>query len=228
MHRKNKNDLPYKKWKHSKTYRKKHKRYKKEMLTRNNRLAKKYPWLRQPDPKAWSFSDTPIFKKDNLYISLWDEVPQGWITAFGYLMCDEIEQALEKDNLQDKVYVEQAKEKYGGLRLYMSGNDESQHIISIYESISEHICCGCGRPHVPMLNIGWVSPYCKKCYNKYINCTKLYEEVASENKEHWKIPNELKWTRFGNNEKQIITEDISERVKKIEYIWNQRHPNDTV
>jgi len=232
MHR-NSEKLSYKRRNRSKTYRKKHKRYKKEISARNKRLITRYPWLRVIDNSCWKWSDIPVFRKDFQYINLWDDVPKGWINAFGYQLCDEIEQALEKDNLQNKVYIEQAKEKYGQLRIYMTGNDEIYNIISIYETISEHICCECGRPHSPMMNFSWISPYCKNCFEKIQRRNEYfykgeYEKYAPEDKKKWRIPTELKWTRFSKDGETVRTVDISDRVTKIERLWNERHPDDEV
>ena len=183
----------------------------------------RYPWLQPYFVWTGKKCENDLFD----YVSLWDEIPTGWINVFGRIMCDEIEEALEEDGLENKVYVEQAKEKYGGLRLYMSGNEKSQHIISIYEAISEHICVVCGRPHTPMLNLSWVSPYCEDCFtklqrrNKYFY-QKPYSTYAPENKELWKIPHTLKWTRYSKDEgEKIIEEDISDRVARIEERWNK-------
>ncbi len=218
--------------KKTRKYRKKVKRELRDIRNRNKRLIQKYPWLRVPNwKKSWKDKKCEIvFLEDPYYISLWGEVPSGWTNIFGRMMCDEIEKALEKTGIQDKVYIEQAKEKYGGLRLYMSGNTESQHIISIYEYISEHICCKCGRPHTPMLSLSWVSPYCEKCFNKKmaLHYTKSYKELAPENKEEWKIPNEITRIHFSKDGNIKEVEDISERVKNIERLWNKRHPDDMV
>lgn len=212
----------------SRTKKKAQKRHLKEIQARNKKLITKYPWLATRDWKT----GLPERNKYR-YISLWDEIPEGWIRAFGEMMCDKVEAALEKDNIQNDVYVEQAKEKYGQLRVYMSGNTESQEILSIYERISENVCCNCGRPHVPMMNFSWISPYCKNC------CLKLqkkhdgfykgeYEKYAPEDKSEWRIPNELKWTMFSKDGDETRIVDISDYVKEIEQRWNERYPDDPV
>lgn len=232
MREKLSNFLYNKEKKRTRKYRKKIKRELKFKRNRNKKLIQKYPWLRVPNLKAFFGNKIP-FLSDPYYINLWDDVPRGWINAFGYQLCDEIEQALEKDNLQNKVYIEQAKEKYGQLRIYMTGNDEVYNIISIYETISEHICCECGRPHSPMMNFSWISPYCKNCFEKIQRRNEYfykgeYEKYAPEDKEKWKIPTELKWTRFSKDGETVKTIDISDRITKIERLWNKRHPDDEV
>ena len=160
--RKKSSSIFYRKDHRSKTYRKKIKRYYKELRARNKRLINKYPWLA---PISWR-TGKRIENKRYDYISLWDEIPQGWINTFGHLMCDEIEEELEKNGAEHKVYVEQAKEKYGGLRLYMATPGKVDRIISKYERISENVCIRCGKPHVPMMNFCWISPYCSDCFYK--------------------------------------------------------------
>jgi hypothetical protein len=167
-----------------------------------------------------------VVDKRFTYISLWEEVPNGWTKVFGRMMCDEIQKSLQKQGLENKVYVEQAKEKYGGLRLYMAGTDETYRIISIYEAISEHVCEKCGKPHVPILNFSWVAPYCEDCFHylqrRNSNFYKgEYKDYAPEEK-YWAIPNTLKWTRFSKDEGDTTIEvDISERIKKIEENWEK-------
>lgn len=201
-----------------------------QLIRRNKKLLRKYPWLKPVN--LWTM--TPIETPDFSFISIWDEIPNGWTSIFGRMMCDEIQKALQETNADKKAYVEQAKEKYGGLRLYMVANHEAQEVIDIYERISENICVRCGRPHVPMLDLSWMSPYCKKCYetlqkkNKYFY-QKPYETYVPENKDEWRIPNVLQWKRSKpDSGPEILEIDISDRVKKIEDLWNRRHPDDPV
>lgn len=201
----------------TKTYRKHIKRKAKMERARNKKLLTAYPWLKPVS----EWSGKPIENPRYDMISLWGEVPEGWTNIFGRMMCDEIDESLRKHgDLRNQAYVEQAKEKYGGLRLYMAVPDETQHIISIYESISEHICCRCGKPHTPMLSLSWVSPYCKECYEslqRQNECfyRKPYETYTPDRSE-WDIPKVLKWTRFSNNTETIIEEDITQRIAQIE------------
>lgn len=218
--------------KRTRKYRKKIKRELKFKRNRNKKLIQKYPWLRMPNFRAFFGNKIP-FLSDPFYINVWGDIPEGWLRTFGRMMCDEIEAELEKYHLEKKTYVEQAKEKYGQLRIYMTAPHEVLEIIDIYSAISEHICCECGRPHSPMMNFSWVSPYCSKCFYKLQKKNKFfyqgaYEDYAPKDKEHWKIPNELKWTRFSKDKTETYTIDISDRVRNIERLWNEKHPDDRV
>ena len=212
--------------KRTKTYRKKIKRELKQRRARNKRLISKYPWLRAVD---W-YSMTPMPDPNYDFCSIWDDLPRGWVQAFGRQMCDELEEEFEKYNAQNILYVEQAKEKYGGMRLYMSTVGEAQGIIDKYEAISESICVRCGRPHTPMLALSWISPYCKTCFEYYQKKDKYwyqkpYEEFVPNDKEKWKTPYTLTWRKYKDGERTEETMDITETVKNIERNWNKLHPD---
>lgn len=213
----------------SKTYRKKEKRRLKERRHRNKKLIQKYPWLRAVD---W-YTMCPTYDKRNDLCGLWDDLPRGWLRAFGVQMCDEIQILLKKHGMDKTAYIEQAKEKYGGMRIYMAAPHEVQEVIDIYSAISENVCCMCGRPHVPMLNLSWVSPYCKSCFEKRQKRNsyfyqKPYETYTPENKEHWRIQDKLTWHKYSTEGSTDYTIDISERVRQIERRWNEKHPDDMV
>lgn len=64
-----------------------------------------------------------------------DDMPDGWRVAFGDALCDEIQAEYEKLTEEQKkdFYIVQTKEKFGGLRMYMS-----LHIDSIDGIISKY------------------------------------------------------------------------------------------
>ena len=208
-------------------FRKKTKREIKQRRAHNKKLISKYPWLRAVN--WWSMKPMSDPKYD--CCSIWDDLPRGWLRAFGTMMCDELEEEFEKYNAQNKLYVEQAKEKYGGMRLYMPTVGNAQAIIDKYEKISENICCRCGRPHVPMLNLSWISPYCKDCFETLQRKNKMfyqkpYEEYTPKNKEDWFIPETLRWRKYSKEDGERIEEiNISETVRKIERRWDELHPD---
>lgn len=58
----------------------------------------------------------------------------------------------------------QIKEKFGGLRLYMtSGTDEIFDLIEEYEDKSYHICEDCGSDQATQNEVGWVRTLCDPC-----------------------------------------------------------------
>lgn len=206
----------------TRTKRKKIKRSTKERRARNKRLISLYPFLK---PYGWDDWNDEV-KKNNRYqyISLWDEVPNGWTKNFGRIFCDEIKKTLENIGYTGEITFEQCKEKYGGLRVYATAPHEVQEIISIYGRIAENICCGCGKPHVPMLNLSWISPCCKDCYTEIQKrgyYKKPYEDYAPDDKSQWMIPQTLSWKKYSTEGNKIIEIDISDRVKKIEERWEE-------
>lgn len=128
----------------------------------NKELCEKYPFLLPRNV----FTDK--LPEDYDYSYTWlDDMPDGWYKAFGLRMCEEIKQALQTTNYLEQYRIQQIKEKFGALRWYDNGHPESVgDIIWKYEYISEFICIKCGKtfPEAMMINGGWISPYCRECY----------------------------------------------------------------
>ena len=190
-------------------------------MTMNEYLIK-YPWLRGYDP----YPETP--DDEQVCSLIW--LPEGWVDAFGEMMCEEIDIALRKTDFYDQAYVSEAKEKYASMRLSIyPSNSEIDTIIDKYSLISEHVCECCGRPNSSTLNMGgWISVYCRDCYNK-INADgrhKQYDEIANKDA---KMPDVLKWTRYSTNGTEHFEMDISETTRKIRDAWKARQEfNDNI
>ena len=66
-----------------------------------------------------------------------------------------------------QVVAAQVKEKFGGLRFYVNGCDETvRGMIGMAESMSFRICESCGNPGKPAGH-GWISTLCDPCREKY-------------------------------------------------------------
>jgi hypothetical protein len=64
-----------------------------------------------------------------------------------------------------QVTLDQVKEKFGTLRFYYSGgNDTIDGMVQMAESFSGHICEGCGNLGSTQGN-GWVRTECESCRN---------------------------------------------------------------
>ena len=77
----------------------------------------------------------------------------------------EYKQKTEPDYQSDyfSVKFDQVKEKYGGLRLYVSGGDEYvEGLVSMGEAMSYKICEICGNKGEPNKG-GWISTLCDGC-----------------------------------------------------------------
>lgn len=173
---------------------------------------KKYPWLR-----LRNLYDGQI---DENYDAM-DEMPDGWKIAFGDMIVEELDEEIRKAHLEDEFVVEQCKEKYGSLRFYVNAaNEEIWDIINKYETLSEHICIDCGKPDVPMLNLSWIQPLCKDCFQKRSYSTsKTYEELSSNEKE---MPNELVLSCYKHGENYTRTINIQPTANKIRELFLQR------
>jgi len=170
-----------------------------------------------------------------------DDIPVGWKKAFGEMMCEEIKQELIRCNYLDDFRIVQAKEKFGGLRIYTNGEPvdcKVQQIIEKYSTLSENICIVCGKPDVPMTHNGWSSPYCKKCFT---TPTDWYKKEFPNKVDEW-IKNHIEdWEEYNKEENnkmldcyhvitwsketgEKITEyDISETANKIRSKWRAEH-----
>ena len=144
----------------------------KSVKEENKRLCEKYPflvpinaWTRKKITDGagfWAGSPESVPEYDYEYTKL-DSMPDGWRKAFGEQMCEELREALLKDDLLDKYYVRDIKEKYGGLRWYANGgNEEARNIVSKYARKCLRTCICCGKP-ATKITVGWVSPYCDSC-----------------------------------------------------------------
>lgn len=209
--------------------------YTREQL-KNWILCGKYPFL---IPRYdWSGEIVKDYDYTSTYL---DDIPVGWKIAFGEMMCEEIKQELIRCNYLDEFRIVQAKEKFGGLRIYTNGTPvdcKVQQIIDKYSALSENICVICGKPDVPITKNGWISPYCKKCFttpndwykkefpnevDKWIkNHLEDWEEYDKE--ENNKMADSytvISWSKKNGDQK--TTYDISETANKIRAKWRTEH-----
>ena len=101
--------------------------------------------------------------------------PAGW-TDLVWNLCENIEQEFEGD--LDDFNVVQVKEKFGGLRFYVStkgkvheAKDEVLKLIAAAENESFNVCLSCGTTEgvttgVTGASRGWVSSQCGDCRDK--------------------------------------------------------------
>lgn len=126
------------------------------------KMKKQYPFLRNKRYSDWI---------------IYDDMPRGWQKAFGELLLKDLRDILKKEGSQNEYHIFQIKEKFGQLRWYDNGSSKIQDLIGKYSYLSENVCINCGQFPVKMTSIyGWLSPYCKKCYNKIKKNHKNLEE----------------------------------------------------
>jgi hypothetical protein len=75
------------------------------------------------------------------------------------------EDLIPEEDMQ--VVAAQVKEKYGGLRFYVNGADDTvSGMITMAESMSYRLCEECGKPGRPN-NDGWVRTQCEDCRSTF-------------------------------------------------------------
>lgn len=92
----------------------------------------------------------------------------GWFSLI-YQLCKDImiEYNKQDDKFKKGFYVQQVKEKFGGLRFYISyGNKKIFELIDTAESESYNTCEVCGNPGKLMRNNGWYKTVCEECAKK--------------------------------------------------------------
>lgn len=196
---------------------------------KNRKLVNKYPWLLPRN--RWT--DKVPDDYDYSYTEL-DAMPDGWRKAFGMMMVKEINDELRKFNCQDKYRIIQIKEKFSELRWYDGGQPKDSKIDKIihkYEVISQNVCMRCGKLDSPVINDGWLSTYCFKCFCKiqknrekyYKNRDDFTPKTMKELEELYErfkeddgiIPNSYKINHFGKDGGWTEEVDISDTVNKL-------------
>ena len=68
--------------------------------------------------------------------------------------------------IPDKMQVHQVKEKFGGLRFYVSGATKEEYaIITKAEHMSEETCEDCGKPATMKKSGNWLMCLCNDCFD---------------------------------------------------------------
>lgn len=86
------------------------------------------------------------------------DVPPGWFD----LVLELDEKITEVD--PDYVLI-QAKEKFGGLRYYITGNDAAYLVVDEYENKSRKVCQCCGGSGIHRCIKHWYATICDNCFN---------------------------------------------------------------
>lgn len=184
---------------------------------RNRFLAKRYPWL---VPWVGWVRDEQIYNYSIAKYLMAEPDNGGWNKTIFYPMMRSIRKAAKKARIINDIHISEYKSKYGGLRCYLEGgNDEINEIISTYETLTEYICETCGKPDVGYTE-GWITPICKKCYNRHRG-QKTYEEVI---KGVGRMPHWREYIKFEEDKKIHYKVDISVTANKLRKRWNIRHP----
>lgn len=181
---------------------KKASKIRKELMLKEKRYLKKYPWFSN---KRYSYYDT---------------VPTGWMRSFGSILLKELDKAIKKYELNNYCIL-QIKEKYGSLRWYdHGGNNVTSEIVDKFENLSQNICLICGKPDVGYLKHGWIYPVCKSCYGKNINYILPYEEAIDT--EDTTMSDTYTYRTFKHDGIETVVVDCSEYARMIRNKWYKR------
>lgn len=110
-------------------------------------------------------------EKPNVYVG------KGWHKIL-LKMCQEIDLFL-KEQPDDSFKINQIKEKFGSLRVYIWAEKNTEMINSIirkYEDISAHVCEKCGLPSKIRTDLGWIQSLCLFHYNLEILSRKYFKK----------------------------------------------------
>ena len=110
----------------------------------------------------WFPTRNPLFRSD-INAPMYIDTDDGWFDLI-YKLCQDIDAILKKDAALKQFSVDQVKEKFAGLRFYISGfNGEISSLVQKAEAESFKTCERCGRRGSMYISGGWYKTLCKKC-----------------------------------------------------------------
>ena len=175
-------------------------------------LLTQFPFIRMVDWDATRDWGQPIFRKHGTFMEF---IPEGWKKPwFRETMLSDLKKAAIEDgmNYDETMWLADAKEKYGSLRLDFHVQDTDDHAFSdmclIYEELAGYFCCMCGKPHVS-ISRGWICPYCKDCWD---DINGPFKEAELRN------PSVRTWKDGVEDERQL---DLHPYYDKIVDIWQE-------
>lgn len=105
----------------------------------------------------------------------WLSVPDGWLRIIDAL-CNSIQDYIDstyiiengQNRIPEQVTCIQVKEKFGGLRFYVSNADDYVNgMIRMAETLCYNICDECGSSEDLGVTSGWISVKCRNCIIKH-------------------------------------------------------------
>lgn len=121
------------------------------------RLMKLFPFMAQRSVWDGERENRPVYC----------QCGDGWYPLI-YELCFDIQTLYNREEKDSSnLIVEEVKEKYGGLRFYVSGYiDGVLEIIDKYEALSLETCEDCGSKGTVITKNGWTMVRCEKCKEK--------------------------------------------------------------
>lgn len=171
-------------------------------------LLEKFPFIRHVDCEKTTDWAHPVFSETGTFL---DCIPDGWQKPwFMETMLISLKAAIQADGMDmGKIYLTDAKEKYGSLRMDFSTPVTEGHAFSdmclAWEELAGYFCCMCGKPHVS-ISRGWICPYCKDCWDDTYG---EFKEVPLEN------PKISTWENGERVERVIDLKPLYDRVVSV-------------
>ena len=171
-------------------------------------LLEKFPFIRHVDCEKTTDWEHPVFSETGTFL---DCIPNGWQKPwFLETMLMSLKAAIQADGMDmGKIYLTDAKEKYGSLRMDFSTPAAEGHAFSdmclAWEELAGYFCCMCGKPHVS-ISRGWICPYCKDCWDDTYG---EFKEVPLEN------PKISTWENGERVERVIDLKPLYDRVVSV-------------
>ena len=171
-------------------------------------LLKVFPFIRHVDCEKTTDWAHPVFSETGTFL---DCIPDGWQKPwFLETMLMSLKAAIQADGMDmGKIYLTDAKEKYGSLRMDFSTPAAEGHAFSdmclAWEELAGYFCCMCGKPHVS-ISRGWICPYCKDCWDDTYG---EFKEVPLEN------PKISTWENGERVERVIDLKPLYDRVVSV-------------
>jgi hypothetical protein len=176
-------------------------------------LLKAFPFIRSVDAEHTVDWSEPVFHDAGSFLEC---IPAGWLQPwFLETMLISLADAIRKDRMDPrKIYLNDAKEKYGSLRMDFSTPVTEGHAFSnmclAWEELAGYFCCMCGKPHVS-ISRGWICPYCKDCWDD------TYGEFKEVPLENLKI---VSW-KDGEQFERII--DLKPLYDRVVSVWEDNN-----
>lgn len=125
-------------------------------------MVENYPFLQVKD----EWTNELIESKSWIYL---DDLPVGWVKAFGEQMCEELMNILRAHDYVEKYQIVQVKEKFGALCWYDNAHydwEDYKKWYHKYEELSRYTCVDCGNLAEVIATGGWISPFCINCLDE--------------------------------------------------------------
>ena len=137
------------------------------------------------------------------------ETGEGW-KPIAQKVIDKIVEYNSNSPEDSKIYIDQVKEKFAGLRIYVTYDNVPQDVIDEIEKLIRdaevevaNTCEECGtKENIGMRVNGWYTVMCEDCAKKTVQSNPVYKSIG------------IKWKRKSDEKLFLITTDgISEIVK---------------